>query len=521
MVEDALDRRLAFPLRRAPLRNKKYDLLVIGGGIYGAWTACDAAARGLSVALVEARDWAAGTSSASSKLIHGGLRYLQYMELGLVRESLAERRTLTRIAPHLVHPLRFAVPVMKGDSSGRFKLAVGLTLYDLLSGRGQPVARHRALSRTELQQRFPFMAGAGLLGGFDYGDCQEDDARLTLEVVAAAQAHGADCANRMHAEALLEENDRVLGARLHDTWSDEHFELRAQAVVAAAGPWSRSLLGESAPAMKLIKGVHLVMPAIAGCESAFLLTAPQDGRVMFVIPWYGRTLVGTTEAEVDDPRQTAVTPAEIHYLLDTVTRRLPGLGWTETDIVACYAGIRTLPSETTRSLSAVSREFELFNPRPGLWLPLGGKFTTSRKDAQSLVDELMHSLQRNDPGCTTNREPLPGSPSQPFQEWWLSQRRSLQRRLPDLDDIQVESLLHRYGQRGTVIAALVESDPGLGQRLHPELPFIKAEVALARRDEMALDLDDTLRRRIPLDLLAAPGNWRQQAGAVFDLAPTA
>lgn len=505
--------RSAFPLQRAvpALRSRAYDLLVVGGGIYGAWTACDAAARGLSVALVEARDWAAGTSSASSKLIHGGLRYLENFEFGLVRESLRERRTLARIAPHLVRPLRFAMPVSRGDRAGRLKLAAGLTLYDLLAGRGQPVPRHGSMSRAVMRERFPFMAADTLLGGFDYGDCQEDDARLTLEVVAAAQAQGADCANRVTAESLLEEDGRIHGARLQDTETGERFELRADAVVAAAGPWAQTLLGASAPPVKLIKGTHLILPAIPGCVHAFLLTAPQDGRVFFVIPWYGRTLVGTTEAEVADPQQTRVIEADTRYLLEAVAARLPGLRWSERDVITGFAGVRTLPAEDAESLSAVSREFELLNPKPGLWLPLGGKFTTSRNDAQGIVDALASSLGRDIRGCTTADRLLPGAPATAFEPWLAEQRLALQARLPALAADQVDSLLHRYGVRAVDVAALIEDQPRLARRIHPDLPFVLAEATLARRDEMARDLDDILRRRIPLDLLAANGAWRSPA----------
>lgn len=511
--------RSAFPLQRAvpALRSRTYDLLVVGGGIYGAWTACDAAARGLSVALVEARDWAAGTSSASSKLIHGGLRYLENFEFGLVRESLRERRTLAHIAPHLVRPLRFAMPVSRGDRAGRLKLAAGLTLYDLLTGRGQPVARHGSMSRTAMRKRFPFMAADTLLGGFDYGDCQEDDARLTLEVVAAAQLQGADCANRLAAETLLEEDGRIHGARLRDTETGARFELRADAVVAAAGPWARSLLGASAPPVELIKGTHLVLPAIPGCTYAFLLTAPQDGRVFFVIPWYGRTLVGTTEAEVAGPQQAQVTEAETRYLLEAVAAHLPGLRWGRRDVITSFAGVRTLPAEEAKSLSAVSREFELLNPRPGLWLPLGGKLTTSRNDAQGVVDALAPNLGRDICACTTADRLLPGSPATAFDPWLVEQRKALQVRLPMLAADQLDSLLHRYGVRVENVAALVEDQPQLAQRIHPDLPFILAEATLARRDEMARDLDDILRRRIPLDLLAASGSWRSGVNPVFEL----
>jgi len=517
------DRRSAFPLRRAAatLRDGPLDLLVVGGGIYGAWIACDAAQRGLSVALVEARDWGAGTSSASSKLIHGGLRYLEHFEFGLVRESLRERRTLTQVAPHLVRPLRFALPVWRGDPASRLKLEAGLTTYDLLAGAGQPVARHRRYGASALRQRFPFMQADGLRGGFDYGDCQEDDARLTLEVVAAAQAAGAQCANRVTAESLLEADGRVIGAVLRDVETGQRFERHAAAVVTAAGPWSRALLGGAAPAMKLVKGVHLVLPAIAGCDQAFLLTAPHDGRVFFVIPWYGRTLLGTTEAEVNDPSQAQVTPAERRYLLDAAATRLPGLGWRESAVLAEFAGVRTLQADPAGSLSAVTREFDLLQPRPGLWLPLGGKYTTARSDAESVVDALLRDLRRPPVASRTACTLLPGAHGRDDAATPEERCAALLNHSPALSAATVEHLLRRYGRRAAQVVALTATSPALAQPLHAELPFIAAELVVARRDEMARDADDALRRRLPLDLLAARGPWRDAAAALFEHAATA
>ena len=235
-----------FPFTRnvSALRRNQFDLLVIGGGIYGAWTAYDAALRGLRVALVEKNDWAAGTSSASSKLIHGGLRYLEHYEFGLVRHALAERRVLSRIAPHLVRPLNFMVPVWKDSRVGRLQLLAGLTLYDFLATGKQPVPRFKSYSGSRMLRHFPYIEGEGLRGGLRYGDCQEDDARMTLFVAAAAQGAGAVCANRVEALELMEDGGAVVGARLRDTETGAAFELRAGCVVNAAGPWARPLLGE-------------------------------------------------------------------------------------------------------------------------------------------------------------------------------------------------------------------------------------------------------------------------------------
>jgi glycerol-3-phosphate dehydrogenase len=491
----------AFPLLRQTdaLRGRRFDVLVIGGGIYGAWTACDAAARGLSVALIEQHDWAAGTSSASSKLIHGGLRYLEHFNFGLVRHALAERRVLTRIAPHLVRPLRFIVPVHRGARVGMFVLGAGLMLYDVLSGFNQPVARHRRFDAPALSERLPFLRRDGLRGGYSYGDCQEDDARMTLTVVAAAQGQGAVCANRVAATALIDDGRRIGGAQVRDVESGEVFAIEADAVVATAGPWSRELLGEHAPRMKLIKGTHLLLPAIPGCDDAFLLTAPQDGRVFFVIPWYGRTLVGTTESEIASPVQAVVTPDERDYLLSAVNAVLPGLRWTKDDVIASFAGARTLQADDAATLSAVTREFELLEPRPHLLLPIGGKYTTARADAVGIVDRVQSLLGRGISSTRTDELLLPGTPEIPFDAWYADALQNLV--WLGVDRESAHTLLLRHGTGVERIAALIREQPEWRERLHPQAPFVFAEAVLAVRDEMARSAEDVLRRRIPLQLL--------------------
>ncbi|MDR3418574.1 MAG: glycerol-3-phosphate dehydrogenase/oxidase [Nevskia sp.] len=496
----------AFPLRRnvAGLRDGEFDLLVVGGGIYGAWTACDAALRGLRVALVEKVDWGAGTSSASSKLIHGGLRYLEHFEFGLVRHALAERRVLSRIAPHLVRPLNFLVPVWRNARVGRMQLLAGLTLYDFLATGKQPVPRFKSYSRSKLLGAHPYLDGDGLRGGLRYGDCQEDDARMTLFVVAAAQAAGAVCANRVEATALLEQDGRVVGARLRDAETGASFELRAGCVVNAAGPWARALVGAGAPGVKLVKGIHLVLPAVVGCEEAFLLTAPQDGRVFFVIPWYGRTLLGTTEAEVRDPADAVVTPDETHYLLQATQALLPGLRWSAGDVIGGFAGVRTLQPENGASLSAVSREFAVLEPKPRLLWPVGGKYTTARCDAAELVDQVLQRLGRTPVPCQTSRRPLPGAPMEAaglgeFTGWQAEAMSALLRR--GIDEEAARFLTLRHGTGLPRLHVLLDQNPAWAARLHPEAPFLVAEAVLAVREEMARDADDVLRRRMPLSLL--------------------
>lgn len=495
----------AFPLQRDidALRSARPDLLVIGGGIYGAWIACDAAQRGLSVVLVEREDWGAGTSSASSKLIHGGLRYLEHLDFKLVRHALDERRVLSHIAPHLVRPLRFAVPVWSGARVGPLKLRLGLALYDRLAGQGQPVGPSEALSRSAGLRRYPMLRAQGLRTVLSYGDCQEDDARMTLAVVAAAQQAGARVANRVTAEALLNDAQTgVRGARLVDRVTAGRFDLHAGCVVSAVGPWVPELLGGVAPPLRRVKGVHLVMPAIPGCEDAFLLTAPQDGRALFVIPWYGRSLVGTTETEVSAASDSAVGEADMNYLLHAVRHALPELGWTREHVQGCFAGVRTLQAEIGDRLSALTREFAIASPAPRLLQPLGGKYTTARADAVEVVDAVYAVLGRPPPPSQTREQPLPGAPLGRFEAWQANAMRVLRGAGVDAEAARWVTL--RHGSRIAQLQALIHSTPRLAERLDPRLPFLRAEVVLAAREEMALSLEDLLRRRLPLTLLAPP-----------------
>lgn len=527
----------AFPLVRnvAGLKSAgTFDLLVIGGGIYGAWTAYDAALRGLSVALVEKTDWGCGTSQSSSKLIHGGLRYLEHYEFKLVRHALAERRVLSEIAPHLVRPLNFRVPVWAHSRVGRMQLLAGLTLYDFLATGKQPVPRYKSFSRAQMAADHPYLAQDGLKGGLRYGDCQEDDARMTMVVAAAAQGAGAVCATGVAAEALLERDGRVAGARLIDDETGERFELAAEVTVNAAGPWARPLtasaLGEAAPAVKLVKGVHLVLPAIPALDDAFLLTAPQDGRVFFVIPWQGRTLVGTTEAAILDPRDSVVTGAERRYLLDAVNALMPGLGWSEADVLGEFAGARTLQAEDAESLAAQTREFAVMQPRPGLLWPIGGKYTTGRCDAAEIVDHVLDTLGRPSRESITHRYPLPGAPGGlhegsarhsamlgDFTGWQAEAMAALVARGLDADIARSLSL--RHGTRVARVHELLNEQPAWAARLLPDAPFIEAEVVLAIRDEGARTLEDVVRRRLPLSLIARPGAWQARVAALMEVAP--
>jgi glycerol-3-phosphate dehydrogenase len=491
----------AFPLRRdvAGLQRGEFDVLVVGGGIYGAWTAYDAARRGLKTALVDSVDWGAGTSAASSKLIHGGLRYLENFEFSLVRHALIERRVLSRLAPHLVRPINFVLPLWRGARVGPTQLSLGLTLYDWLSWGWQPVQRHKRYRAERLLARYPFLARDGLRTGFRYGDCQEDDARLVTIIVAAAQAAGAVCANHVHADALMQSEGKVIGAHLRDTESGAAFEVRARCTVGTVGPWIRELAGDATPAVKFVKGTHVVMPGIPDCHSAFLLTSPQDGRVFFVIPYYNRTLVGTTEVAVRRPADAQPSEQEIRYLLASAHAWMPGLNWSESDVIRAFAGIRTLQDQDAGTLSKVSREFEIRSPLPGLILPIGGKYTTARHDASRVVDRIASTLglkQR----CETALHPLPGAPTEEFGLWLEDARMHLER--AGLDTEAAAHAALRHGSRVPALCARLREDRRLAERIVPDCPFAMVEARIAIDDEMALTTDDILRRRLPIALLS-------------------
>ena len=365
-----------------------FDLVLVGGGIYGAWTALEAALRGLRVALIERRAWASGTSRASSKLIHGGLRYLEHGDFGLVRKALHERSRLLRLAPHRVRPLRFVVPVTRHGRLNRLQLHAGLWLYDQLAGNLAGVARSASWQRRDLLAAAPFLNADELVGGFTYGDAGTDDAALTNDVVAAAQAAGAVCVAHAPVTALQRQRGRVVGVQLADGR-----EVVGANTVLTAGPWAFALAGLDAQReARFTKGIHLVLPPLplaeplAPHDTAFLLTAPQDGRVFFLIPWRGGTMVGTTDTDFHgDPDTVAITPEDVSYLLTAVAANCPGLGWRESDIRDSWVGLRTLQAGG-QSASALTREWDLRRPEPGLLLPVGGKLTSARVEAVRIVD---------------------------------------------------------------------------------------------------------------------------------------
>lgn len=477
----------------------EFDLLVCGGGIYGAWTAYDAALRGLKVALVEQGDWASATSSSSSKLIHGGLRYLETYDFKLVRKALKERRLLLRIAPHRVWPLRFGVPVYADSRNGTLLLKAGLTLYDTLAGfPGEPMQHHHFWKR-EFSRHFPFLNDQGLHGGFTYGDAQTDDARLVLELVAGAQAHGAVCVNYAQLQAWNEQDGKVCGAEVLDKLSGETWQVRAGQCVSTAGQWATA----TEPGRvwcRLSKGIHLVLPALPTNE-AILLTSKKDGRVFFIIPWYGRTLLGTTDTDYrGDIDKVTVEDADVEYLLEAANGYLKQ-AWTKADVIGSYAGVRVMKQSDAANPSAASRDWELKTAANGLHHAIGGKLTSAREDATVIVDVVCERLGV-DVACASKGRGLPWAPQQEFSAWTTDTAAKAQRLGIDADS--AKWLMRRHGARIARVFDIVAESPQLSARIVPELPFIHADLLLCAREEMAVHLSDLLRRRLPLLILARP-----------------
>lgn len=489
------------------LMGRQFDLLVCGGGIYGAWSAYDAALRGLDVALVEQGDWAAATSSASSKLIHGGLRYLETYDFKLVRKALAERQMLLSSAPHRVWPLRFGVPVFSDSRIGALQLKAGLTLYDFLAGWPGPELAHRHHNRQSFAEHFPALDTHNLKSGFTYGDAQTDDARLVLELVAGAIAAGAVCVNYCKLTDLIETNGQAVGASVQDQLSGSRTTVRARQIVNTTGRWANT-------PHRLTRGIHLVMPPIL-TDEALLLTAPSDGRVFFMIPWYGMTLIGTTDTDYNGSLENLnVDPEEVTYLLDAANRYL-NTAWTERDVVGRYAGLRVMKKGDASSPSDASRDWELHTAPDGVHYSIGGKITSAREDVACIIDTACARLDITAP-CATRNRPFPWAPDKDYESWATAV--SAQALRLGIDPDSCKWLMRRHGKRVSEVLRIIIDKPDMAEKITPALPLIYADLLFCARSEMVVHLDDLLRRRMPLLILArlAQNELRDLAAAVAD-----
>jgi glycerol-3-phosphate dehydrogenase len=507
---------------RAHLADEVVDVLVVGGGVTGAGAALDAASRGLSVGLLEARDFAAGTSSRSSKLIHGGLRYLEQFAFPLVHEALAERSRLVQtIAPHLVTPLPFLLP-LTAPVWQRAYYGAGVALYDVLGAAltsEREIPRHRHLSRRATLEAFPALRGDVVRGSIRYWDAQVDDARHTLAVVRTAAGYGARVLSSARVVGLLRDGNGaggegrapVVGVRAADLTDGTSFTVRARSVVAATGVWSDdigAMLGDSAPSLKVraSKGVHLVLPrsaidvseltAAGAAQAGLILRTPTS--VLFVIPWGDRWIVGTTDTPWRlDRDHPAASSADIGYLLDQVNRVLVR-PVSPDQILGVYAGLRPLLAGESDETSRLSREHAVVTPVPGLVLVAGGKYTTYRVMAEDAVDAAVVGFP-SVPASRTQHLPLVGA-----QRW--AEVRDTAAELAagaGLPEETVARLLRRHGDQVDGVLALARADAELARPLDGAPAYLAAEVVYAVRAEGALHLDDVLTRRTRVSIQTA------------------
>ncbi len=460
------------------LNGRMFDVAIIGGGILGAGIARDAALRGLSVALVEQNDFASGTSSASTKLIHGGLRYLEQFAFLLVAESCRERRILLDMAPHLVRPLPLIMPAYRGDPHSLFQLRLGTTIYDWMTLSRHPrMPRHTTLTAAQAVEREPALPlhnehGDPLQGAVLVYDCQMDDARLCLETILDAARHGAVCRNYCRAEAFQFQEDRLAGVTVRDRFTGDESELRARVFINATGPWAESVsaMNGRSPGIRLspTKGVHLVLPQIVQ-QHGIYFQSRGDGRMIFLLPWDDASLLGTTDTDFrKDPSLARAEPEDVAYLIEQLNAIMPEVSVEQRDIITAFAGVRALVRSDSRRPSSRSREEKIIPQGTSLLHVAGGKYTTFRAVAEKVLKQVGRMLQRRLPPCRTDRTPLPDS-------------------------------------RPTAS----------GRRLSSAPPVFESDIRFACRQEQARTLTDVMRRRTRLALSAAGG--ADTAGHVADI----
>lgn len=506
---------------------KKFDLVIIGAGINGAGIARDAAMRGLRVAILDQSDFCSGTSAASSRLIHGGLRYLEYGELPLVYESLHERRNLRQIAGHLVQPLRIAIPVYESAKRGRLLIRLGMIAYDLLS-MGKRMPGHDMLSADEMIASVPGLSGTGLRGGARYYDAQiKFVERLVLENLLAARAAGAEILTYHRVTNISTAGGRVTGVDCTDVLSGQDLTLAGDVVVNAVGPWVDSVLKTAVPdAPRLIggtKGSHIVVSRFDGApDDALYVEAAADGRPFFIIPWNDMLLIGTTDIRYDESLdEVRASRAEVDYLLEETNRVFPLAELDVDSIHYAYAGIRPLPKKDKGPESAVTRKHIIRkntgNAR-GLVTIIGGKLTTYRNLGEQTVDYVGRLLKRRLPQCRTHDTPLPGA-------WGLSESRAELEQSLGLSSAGVARILSIYGARSKALIALCSSRTEWSVFLDTDNSVLAGEVIFALREEFAKTLEDIVYRRMMIGFNADQGRPHysaiaELAGAELDWSPS-
>ncbi len=493
-----------------------FDLIIIGGGITGVGIARDASLRGLKVALFEKGDYASGTSSKSSKMVHGGLRYLEHGEIGLVFESVSERRVQTRVAPHLVRPLPFLIPIYKGAKPGFELMNVGLWIYDSLALFRAPRMHKTFRGRARGLEMEPQLKPDGLRGVLEYYDCATDDARLTLENALDACSLGADC--RTYTEVTRFErgaDGRILGVAIKDRLTGESSIVYARLTILAAGAWTDEMIRRfeipmERPMLRRTKGVHIVLPRERlPLARAITLISPVDGRVMFAIPWRERTVLGTTDTDfTGSADEVAADGADVQYLCDSGNGYFPNANLTPADVISTWAGLRPLIAAPPNvDESEISREHEIFTRKDGLVIIAGGKLTTYRRMAREAVEKTLELAAELDVPMSvekinTKDRPLPGAAGLASPD--LEGVAAVGRALMDEHQLDADTATHLcgvYGTRAVLIGAMIAADRTLGERIESDLPYVWAEIEFAARHDLARTVEDVLARRVPLLLV--------------------
>ncbi|MEQ8536119.1 MAG: glycerol-3-phosphate dehydrogenase [Coleofasciculus sp. D1-CHI-01] len=520
------------------IQSQTYDLIVIGGGINGAGVVRDAALRGLKTILLEKADFCGGTTSWSTRLVHGGLRYLEYFEFALVRESLREREILLHTAPHLVKPLMLTIPIYSDRSRPYWKIQAGMLLYDILSFE-KTLLPHRMLPKKKFKQLFRHIDPDGLVGGAQYYDGQVAYAeRLALENIICAEQAGATVLNYTEVTQLQRQEGRITSITCKDALTGEEFTVQGSdraVVVNTAGPWVDKVChsgvknGQSAPIgeKKKIgptKGSHIIVPPFPGApETTLYVEAKTDGRPFFIVPWLGMYLIGTTDLRHQGALDSIKADnEEIDYLLTETNRILPTAQLSRQDVKFTYAGVRPLPNAEGKKPGSVTRSHILYDHTPegvsNLISLIGGKITTYRQVGEEMVNKVYRKLGRSAPPCPTYEKPLPGAilPSDPRLEKALQDYRTT------LPLATIHHLFDVYGAKALDILALTDEEPELAEAITPNLPDIKAQIIYAVQSEFARTLVDIARRRTSLamhtnygfdilpvltDILSRYGGW--------------
>ncbi|MFH5878312.1 glycerol-3-phosphate dehydrogenase/oxidase [Arthrobacter sp. NA-172] len=499
-------------LRGTAEPGQELDILIVGGGVVGAGAALDAVTRGLSVGIVEARDWASGTSSRSSKLIHGGLRYLEMLDFALVQEALQERGLLIQvIAPHLVRPVPFLYPLTRRFWERPY-VGAGILLYDTLgltSGHSRGVPMHKHLFRRGTLRAAPSLKSDAFVGSIRYYDAQVDDARLVVNLVRTAAHYGAHAVNRMRVVSFIREGERVVGAKLENQEDGSIIEVRAKQVVNATGVWTDEtqamVTDRGQLKVRASKGIHLVVPRDR-FQSTVGLILRTEKSVLFVIPWGRHWIIGTTDTDWKlDKAHPAASTKDIDYVLEHVNRVLKR-PLTREDVEGVYAGLRPLLAGESDSTAKLSREHVVAHPVPGLVVVAGGKFTTYRVMAKDAVDEATRAMDERVPASCTDTIPLLGAEG--FKAAWNRRGRAADE--AGVHVARVEHLLNRYGSMTQEVLAIIKDNPAMAEPLPGADDYLSAEVVYAATHEGARHVHDVLTRRTRISI----ESWDRGVSAV-------